>query len=452
MKLLKLNRIGFLLLAFLFFAGSGCKQKSDSAKKPNVIILLVDDMGWSDLGCYAQDDFHETPRIDKLASEGIRFTNAYATCAVCSPTRASIMSGKYPARIKITDWIPGHSTGNKEFITPKYRYEMPLSETTLAEALKAGGYQTFHVGKWHLGEHEQYWPLAHGFDVNIGGHAKGAPGSFYFPYAKLNPSHDWTNLNLPDGHKEGDYLTDKLTDHALDLIDNAAKSDKPFFLNMAYYVVHVPLEGKLDLVEKYKHKFENGKYEHKNFHYAAMVQSLDESVGRILDKLKELNIEEETFIVLTSDNGGLDGGPFNGNAPLRGGKGTHYEGGIREPFIIRWPGKVAAGAESAQIVTSTDIYPTILEVAGLAIPENQGQDGTSLKPLFEAPEKSLGRDEVFWHYPHYHRGRPVSVIRSGDFKLMEFLEDGRLELYNLKEDIGEQHNLAESMPEKANEL
>ena len=217
---------------------------------------------------------------------------------------------------------------------------------------------------------------------------------------------DWTNLNLPAGHMDGDYLTDKLTDHALELIETAVTDQKPFFLNMAYYQVHVPDEGKLDYVEKYKNKFEKGDYPKKNFHYAAMVQSLDESVGRILVKLEELNIEEETFIVLTSDNGGLDGGRFNGNAPLRAGKGTHYEGGIREPFIIRWPGKVKAEAESAQIVTSTDIYPTILEVAGVNIPQGQGMDGVSLKPLFGQPENKIERDAIYWHYPHYHRGTP----------------------------------------------
>lgn len=433
----------FILPALFFLS---C-QNAVPPPQPNIILFLVDDMGWTDLGCYG-NTFHETPNIDRMASEGMRFTNAYAACAVCSPSRAAIMTGKYPARLKITDWIPGHR-GNDQFITPKQYYELPLEEYSLAEALHDAGYQTFHVGKWHLGETPPYWPEHQGFQVNIGGHSKGAPGSYYFPYAKLGPGNEWTTRNLPDGHENGDYLTDKLTDHALELIEDARGSSHPFFLYMAYYTVHTPQEGKPELVEKYRQKHASGDSAYDNFHYAAMVQSLDESVGRILKKLAELDIEEETFIVFTSDNGGLAGGRFNGNAPLRAGKGTHYEGGIREPFIVRWPGKVAAGTTSEAIVSGQDIYPTLLDIAGANL--QHPVDGKNLWPEINEGRKEEERT-VFWHYPHFHRGRPVSVIRRGDWKLIEFLETGNLELYHLKEDIAEENNLAATKPELAQEL
>lgn len=422
-------------------------------EKPNIILFLVDDMGWSDLGCYAQDDFHETPNIDRMAAEGIRFTDGYASCSVSSPTRASIMTGQYPARLHLTDWIPGHATGNDEVICPKMYYELPTDRITIAQALKKQGYKTLHIGKWHLGEEEQFWPERYGFDVNIGGHSKGAPGSFHFPYAKMDPAIDWTTLNLPKGLKDGDYLTDVLTDHALSQIDQAVREEKPFFLNMSYYQVHVPMEGKPEYVDKYRSKLANGNYEGvKNLEYAAMIQSLDESVGRILDKLDELGIEEETFIILTSDNGGLVGNAYNGNAPLKGGKGTNYEGGIREPFIIRWPGKVKEGQTSDQVVISTDIYATILDAARATSFGNNVCDGISLLPYSLGKEKTLDRDAVYWHYPHFHAGPPVSTIRKGDYKLTEYLVSGKVELYNLKEDIGEVKDLAILMSDKVKEL
>ena len=421
-------------------------------KKPNIILLLVDDMGWSDLECYAHDGFHETPNIDQLAQEGIRFTDAYATCSVCSPTRASIMTGKYPARLKITNFIPGHNTGKNVFITPKYKYELPLEEVIIAERLKTIGYDTYNVGKWHLGENEQYWPEHQGFDINIGGHSKGAPGSYYLPYAKFTHTIDWTVINLSEGHKNGDYLTDKLTDDALMLIEKSVKKEKPFFLNMSYYTVHKPLEGKLNLVKKYKDKYENGDYPFKQLHYAAMIQSLDESVGRIVNKLKELDIEKETLILFISDNGGQEYGEANGNAPLRKGKGTFYEGGIRVPFIMHWPGKIIANRISDEIVILTDIFPTIMEVVFGHNSDKFGVDGVSLVSLFDDPKNTIEREDIYWHFPHFHNGKPVSVIRSGDFKLMEFLEDNHFELYHLKSDIGESRSLAGLMPEKVKEL
>ena len=443
--------VAFFLLLVLVVLSVSCTKNKD-LEKPNIILILVDDMGWTDLGCYAGDDFHETPSIDRMASEGLRFTDGYAACAVCSPTRASIMSGQYPARLRITDWIPGHSTGTETHITPKYRYELPLETVTLAERLKTAGYNTYHVGKWHLGESEQYWPQHQGFDVNSGGHSKGAPGSYHFPYAKLTEATEWTNLNLPDGGKKGDYLTDFLTDSALSLIEKSVGTGDPFFLNMCYYTVHTPLEGKPDLNDKYGRKLEDGAYGQKNIDYASMVQSLDENVGRIMEKLDELDIAGNTLLVLTSDNGSLAGGSFDGSYPLREGKGTHYEGGIRVPYIFRWPGKVAAGAVSDEVIISPDLFPSILEVAGLEPEPDSRNDSVSLVPLFDNPDNSLERNAVFWHYPHYHRGMPVSVIRSGNYKLLEFLEEGNCELYNLETDIGETINLAEQEPGKTSEL
>ena len=427
-------------------------SREETSPKPNIVLILVDDLGWTDLGCYAMDDFHETPSIDRMASEGLRFTNGYAACSVCSPTRASIMSGHYPARLQITDWIPGHSTGNDTHITPKIRYELPLETVTLAEKLKSSGYTTWHVGKWHLGENERYWPRNQGFDVNSGGHSKGAPGSYHFPYAKLTPETEWTNLNLPGGGEQGDYLTDFLTDSALSLIEQSAGSGHPFFLNMCYYTVHTPLEGKPELNDKYGKKREEGDYQQKNIDYASMVQSLDENVGRILAKLDEMDIAENTLVILTSDNGSLEWGNFNGSLPLREGKGTHYEGGIRVPYIFRWPGRVPPGVVSDEVIISPDLFPTILEIAGAEIEGSGKSDSISLVPLFNDPGNRLGRNSVFWHYPHYHRGEPVSVIRSGEYKLMEFLEEGICELYNLKTDLGEQVDLVEKEPEKAAEM
>lgn len=435
------------------FLISGFAFSISAQEKPNIILFLVDDMGWSDLGCYAQDDFHETPNIDRMASGGIRFTNGYAACSVSSPTRASIMTGQYPARLHLTDWIPGHSTGNEQVICPKMYYELPTDRVTVAQAMKRGGYKTLHIGKWHLGEDEKYWPEHYGFDVNIGGHSMGAPGSYYFPFAKIGDNVDWTTLNLPQGVKDGEYLTEVLTEHALLEIDQAVREEKPFFLNMSYYQVHVPMEGKPEYVEKYRSKSTNGHYKGvKNPDYAAMIQSLDESVGKILEKLNELGIEKETFIVLTSDNGGLDGKIYNGNAPLRAGKGTYYEGGIREPFIIRWTGKTETGKTSDEVVVSTDLYATILDVAGASSFGNPVIDGISLLPYVSGEKTTLDRDAIYWHYPHFHVGPPVSVIRKGDYKLIEFLVSGKTELYNLKEDIGEINDLAVSLPDKVKEL
>ncbi|MGI9541616.1 MAG: sulfatase [Cyclobacteriaceae bacterium] len=425
------------------------KLEETTTSQPNIIFFLIDDLGWADLACYGSQ-FHETPNIDALASEGMRFTNAYAASAVCSPTRASIMTGKYPARLKITDWIPGVIFPQAKMTTPKIMYELPLEETTLAESLRSAGYETWHVGKWHLGEDQEYWPLQQGFDKNIAGHSKGAPGSYFHPYQKKTEVTDWTVRNLPPGGNEGDYLTDRLTDEAIKLMRMQAKPDQPFFLYMSYYAVHTPLEGKADYIEKYDQKKSQLGLERENTTYAAMVQSVDESVGRILAALDSLSEKENTIVMLFSDNGGLV--EYNGNAPLREGKGFYYEGGIREPLIVRYPSKVPPGTINDQVVSSIDFYPTLLRLAGTASKEIV--DGMDLWPILSDPTSKLNERSLFWHYPHYHTPTrpPTGAMRKGDYKLVEFFEDQRVELYNLKDDISEQHDLAAGMPDKVFEL
>jgi arylsulfatase A len=436
-----------LILAFIslvFF--SFCFQKSKT--QPNIVFFLVDDLGWADLTCYG-NRFHETPNIDKLTSESAKFTNAYAACAVCSPTRASIMTGKYPARLKITDWIPGVIYPNAPMKTPPLRYELPLEEEILPEILKKNNYATYHIGKWHLGEEEKYHPLSQGFDVNIGGHSKGAPGSYFYPYKKVTTETDWSVKNMPDGGKEGDYLTDVLTDNALKILEKHDKN-KPFFLNMSYYQVHTPLEGKPDYVEKYKKKKKDMGLTRENPVYAAMHQSLDESVGRIVKKLEELGLKDNTIIIFTSDNGGLD--ENDGNLPLRKGKGTYYEGGIRVPLLIRYPPSTKMEQICTPSVSSIDFLPTILDLAGINF--NAPIDGVSLKPFLHSGETASLNRPLFWHYPHYHTPTrpPTGAVLDGDFKLIEFYEKGNIELYNLKNDVGEKNNLSTVHPDLAEKL
>lgn len=447
----KLRRTSVFLFAGMVLGISGCRPLEGTekpAQRPNVVFFLVDDLGWADLACYG-NRFHETPNIDRLASEGVRFTDAYAASAVCSPTRASIMTGKYPARLKITDWIPGVIFPQAKLSTPGIRYELPLEETTLAEALQANGYHTLHVGKWHLGEKEQYWPLQQGFIENIGGHSKGAPGSYFHPYAKVTPETDWSVKNLPPGGQEGDYLTDRLTNEALELLDQYHQSEDPFFLYMSYYTVHTPLEAKPDYIQKYEQKKGQMVLQRENTTYASMIQSLDESVGRILNKLEELEVADNTLVIFFSDNGGLV--EYDGNAPLREGKGFYYEGGIREPLIVRYPGKIAPKSIQETMVSSIDFYPTILEACQIDLATSV--DGRSLWPLLTNSTPGLNR-AMFWHYPHYHTPQrpPTGAVRFGNFKLLEFYEDARIELYDLSTDIGEKKDLSSVMPEKAAEL
>ena len=433
--------------------GSGAQAGS---RPLNVVFILIDDLGWADLGCYGST-FHETPNLDRLAREGMRFTDAYAACPVCTPTRASIMTGKYPARLDITNWYYGRI--RKKLVGAPYVENLPLEEVTLAEAFKAAGYTTCFVGKWHLGR-EGYWPENQGFDINIGGWSAGSPAGGYFsPYR---------NPRLPSGPK-GEYLTDRLNAEALKFLDS--HSDKPFLLYLSHYTVHTPIQGKQDYVAKYRAKAAKlpktdapafvaegdtvAKQRHDHAVYAAMMQSMDESVGNVLKKLDELGIADRTAVCFMSDNGGLSthqGSPTS-NVPLRAGKGWVYEGGIREPMMITWPGVTKPGAVCRHPVTSTDFYPTLLEMAGLPLRPAQHADGVSLVPLLKGA-KALPRKAIFWHYPHYspQGGKPAGAVRVGDLKLLEFFEDDRAELYDLNADIAEKHDLAQEMPEKAAEL
>ena len=442
-----------LTLTALLLSPLATLHAADAPKptKPNIIIFLIDDLGWRDLGCQGST-FYQTPNIDQLAKEGVPFTDAYAACAVCSPTRAAILTGKYPARLLLTDWLPsGRWDPKAKLREGRFVRGLPLEEVTLAEALREGGYRTTSIGKWHLGSEPFSLPEHHGFDVNIGGNAHGAPGSYFFPYPgdwKIPATGQRAVWNvLPDG-KEGEYLTDRLTDEAVKFI--RASKDKPFFLYFPHYGVHTPLQAKKDVVAKYERIPEaqrQGKPE-----YAAMVESIDDSVGRVLATLKELKLDENTVIVFTSDNGGF----YNAtsNAPLRANKGAYYEGGIRVPLIIKWPGVTKPGLVVNDPVTSTDLYPTCLAAAGLPARPNQHRDGVSLRPLL-AGEGPLAARSLFWHYPHYNEhpsSVPSSVIRKGPWKLIETFDPEGIELYNLADDLSETKNLAATETTKTAEL
>jgi arylsulfatase A-like enzyme len=421
-------------------------------KRLNFVFVLMDDLGQMDIGAFGSR-FYETPNIDRLAAQGMRFTSGYAACPVCSPTRASIMAGKYPARLNITNFIAGMKSG--KLIPPEYRKELPLEEFTVAEAFKEAGYSTLFLGKWHLGG-PKFFPDKQGFDVTVA--AAGGTRTYFSPYG---------NPNLKDG-PPGEYLTDRLTDEACRLLDE--HKEKPFLLYLAHFAVHVPLMAKKDLTAKYEEKaaklppveprfIPEGANQARQVQdhavYAAMVQSMDESVGRITKKLEELGIADRTAIIFMSDNGGLstaEGSP-TANVPLRAGKGWLYEGGIREPLIVKWPGVTRPGSTCDVPVTSTDFYPTMLYMAGLPPRSEQHVDGVSFASLLKGGT-ALARPAIYWHYPHYSNqgGSPCGAVRAGDWKLIEWYEDNHAELYNLKDDLGEKNDLAAKMPEKAAEL
>lgn len=440
---------------------------------PNVIFILADDLGWSDLGCYGST-FYETPNIDLLAREGMSFINAYAACPVSSPTRASIQTGRYPARIGITDWIKGHQYEKKfmdkikatcPVLPTENLFNLPLSEITIAEALKRNGYRTAHIGKWHCSIDSLYFPQYQGYDINIAGCAKGSPaaeggGSYFVPY---------NNPNLPDGPK-GEFLTDRLGDECVKIIQKY--KDAPFFISLPFYQVHAPLVAKPDKKKYFEDKAhrlgldtlksfnENPAWKTKqyikdnyrerivqnNITYAAMIASMDENIGKVIAELKRLGLFENTIIIFTSDNGGVSTGEGWGtsNLPLKAGKAHIYEGGIREPLIAVWKNHILSATKSETLVSSVDFFPTILSLTNTAQPENDVIDGKSFLPSLKG--KKQNRGPIFWHYPHYHPlgGRPVSAIREGDYKLIQFLDNGDVELYNLKNDIGETHDLAKS--------
>ena len=433
----------------LIFAG--LLQSTVAAAQPNIVLFLIDDLGWKDVGCYGSD-YYKTPNIDRLATQGVRFTNGYAACAVCSPTRAAILTGKYPARLMLTEWLPsGRWNPKAKLRSGRFLRALPLEEITLAEALVKGGYRTGIVGKWHLGGEPFFTAKHHGFDVAIAANDHGNPGDYFYPY-KGQWSIPTTGLKakwqvLPGG-KPGEYLTDRLTDEAINFIGE--ENDKPFFLYFSHYAVHTPFQAKSGMIRKYE-KTPKAKRQGKPV-YAAMVQSVDESVGRVMDTLKELDKLENTLVIFTSDNGGF--AKATNHAPLRGNKGSYYEGGIRVPFIIHWPGVAKAGHVSKVPVISMDLYPTCLAAAGLPSHPAQHRDGLNLLPLAKG-SATLKRDALHWHYPHYNShpsAVPSSVLRKGDWKLIETFDPEGLELYHLGRDLSETTNLAAREPAKLSEL
>lgn len=438
-----MNRRNFMKSAASLMGAAGLAGLTGCAvkltRKPNFVFILIDDLGWSDLPCYG-NRFHETPNIDKLAKDGMRFSNAYAACPVCSPTRASIYSGQYPARIGLTDFIPGHWRPFAKVTVPKNDPQyLPLECVTLAEALKPAGYATGAFGKWHCGHGKKHAPDQQGFDDMV----------------SMWGFRHFGNASYPDQElTEADYFSEVITDKAMEFIEK--NRENPFLLFVNHFAVHIPLHAREKLIQKYKNKPKpNTGINHPI--YAAMVEHADQSVGRILSKIKESGLEKDTVVVLFSDNGGLRqmygerGDIVTTNAPLRGEKGTLYEGGIRVPLIVRWPRRILPGFTCTVPVTSVDFYPTFLELAGVNRDSNYELDGRSIWPLLRR-QSGFKRDAIYWHYPHYHHSKPAGAVRAGNWKLIEFYEDGRLELYNLKEDLSETINLAESNPEKAKEM
>jgi arylsulfatase A-like enzyme len=453
--------IAWILVFCLFVCASANVTLAAGAEagRPNIVFVQIDDMGWRDIHALGSD-FYETPNVDKLASQGMRFTHAYTAGCVCSPTRASLLTGKYPVRIPITDYIAGARKG--KLIPADYLKALPEKTVTVAKALHDAGYYTGYFGKWHLG-HEPNLPEMFGFDLNVGGFGAGSPPSYFSPYK---------NPKLPDG-PPGEYLTDRLTDEAIKFIDTAKQKKQPFLLYLAHYAVHNPQQAKKEMIAHYEQilatrgarpatepkfvKDHNSMVRQYQDHavYAANVQSTDESVGRLMKKLDDEKLADNTIFIFTSDNGGLstaEGAPTS-NTPLRCGKGWLYEGGIRVPLIVRWPGVVKAASTCDVPVTSPDFFPTWLEAAGLPLMPETHPDGVSFLPLLKggaAPQ----RDAMFWHYPHYGNqgGQPASAVRVGQWKLIQFFEDNHFELYDLSKDEVEKNDLSAKMPDKVAEL
>jgi arylsulfatase A-like enzyme len=435
------------LVAWVAIVGLGRGASAADRSKPNIVFILADDLGWSDTAAYGSK-YYETPNIDRLAKQGMRFTN-YHNCQNCQPTRAALMSGQYAARTGV------YTVGNIERFNWESRTlrpvdnvtQLPLEKVTIAQALKSSGYATGMFGKWHLGQTGKYHPSQRGFDEAI------TSMGVHFNF-KTQP---------PVEHPADAYLADWLTDRAVDFIKR--HKEGPFFLYLPHFAVHQPLQAKKELIAKFKDKPAAGGQG--NATYAAMIYSVDESVGRVLATLDELGLADNTVVIFSGDNGGVGGYAPDGikaaevtsNAPLRNGKGSLYEGGTRDDFIVRWPGKVTAGSTCDEPTIHVDLYPTLLEIAGAKCPENYVLDGESMVPLLKDGNAHLKREAIYQHFPGYLGGgagtwrtTPVTTIQVGDWKLMEFFEDGRLELYNLRDDLGEKNNLAAKMPEKVKEL
>ena len=433
------TRRGFLAAgaqATGLLSGSLCHAQPLKRTPPNFLFILVDDMGWHDTGPYG-NTFIDTPNLNRLASESVRFTNAYAACPVCSPTRASILTGKYPARLHLTDWIPGRKQWPyAKLLVPAFHQQLPLVETTIAEALRASGYRSAAIGKWHLGG-SGFLPTDQGFDINIGGTAKGSTPTYFGP------------LELPGLKLEpGEFLTQRLTLEGTRFIHE--NSSHHFFLYQAHFTVHVPLQAREPVIEKYR-KRDTGDVDPV---YCAMVESADDSVGRLLEAVEQSGQARNTVVVFFSDNGGVRfqatrPKPITNNTPFRAGKGHLYEGGIREPLLVRWPGVTRPGATVDDPVASIDFFPTFCEAAGL---RPASVDGISLQPALRGAR--LSERPLFWHYPHYsdQGGKPSGAVRLGDWKLIEFYEDGRRELFHLPDDPGERRNLINREPGRAAKL
>ena len=431
-------------------APSAAADGADGARRPNIVLFLIDDLGFTD-NSFTGSKLYETPHLDRLAKSGLTFTHAYSACTVCSPTRAAVLTGKYPARLHVTDWIAGHVRPYAKLRVPDWTKHLPLEETTLAELLKSAGYATASVGKWHLGN-EGYEPTRQGFDVNVGGTHAGSPPGYFGP------------ASLPGVElKPGESLTERLTEEAARFIKD--HRGRPFFVYFPHYTVHTPLQAEPEVVDKYREKLKRlgldaaakpgprnlqTQHEPDNAVYAAMIESMDDSVGRIVQVLDELQLTDDTIILFTGDNGGLQSS--TDNRPARVGKGSAYEGGVRVPLVVKYPRRVKPGTSTDAPAMSIDFLPTLVELAGLAPPPGP-IDGVSLAPLLRGEAATAPRD-LFWHYPHYHPGgaTPYGAVRSGDWRLIEFYEDDRVELYDLRNDEGERHDLAEAEPSRVDEL
>ena len=429
-----------------------CAFTAGAAQKPNILYINIDDLGWADVSINGSK-YYETPNIDRLAKEGMIFTNGYSSAANCAPSRACAISGQNTPRHGVYTVLSSErgKSSTRKLIPTKNTQHITAENLTFGHALKAAGYTTATFGKWHVTKD----PLKNGFDINVGGTAAGGPynGGYHSPFK-------YPNLEVKE---KGTYLTDILTDKAIEFIGEHKAG--PFCLYLPYFTVHGPLQAKQELVEKYKNK--KGTEAQNNPVYAAMIESLDQNIGRVLDALDSNGIADNTLVIFTSDNGGVNVSSLQW--PLRGGKGMYYEGGIREPFFIRWPEKIKAGSVCDTPVTNLDFYPTFCDVAGTPPPKGKILDGVSLNPLFEG--KEITDRALYWHFPIYLQGygkatgtamkeaqdplfrtRPGSAIRHGDWKLIEYFENGEFELYNLKQDIGEKINLAQKHPEKLQEL
>ncbi len=416
------------------------------APRLNVVVILADDLGVKDLGCCGST-YYRTPHLDGLAAAGVRFTDSYAACPVCSPTRAALLTGMYPARLNLTDWLPGRpDRPDQKLLRPDFARKLPPGVTTLADVLRANGYATAHFGKWHLGGGDAD-PTRRGFDVTIGGDNTGAQAIYFAPFRGPN------GRFLPglEDAPPGEYLTDRLTTEAVHFIER--HRDRPFFVYLAHNAPHIPLKAKPEVVAKYAAGGAPGTQN--NPIYAAMIESLDDGVGRILRKLDELKLADRTAVIFTSDNGGLSVAegpdtPATSNAPFRAAKGYVYEGGLRVPLIVRWPGVTRPGTVSGAAVCTIDLFPTVLDLCG--IKGGPAADGVSLRPALTGG--ALNRKALFWHYPHYSNqgGKPGGAVRVGSLKLIEHYEDGRNELYDLARDPGETHNLVAERPADAKAL